>query len=62
MVTKLQLDPTGQEFIVSAISDTFSNLDTGGVASSFSTFITNTLLAAPDLLTGVIGSVCDTAL
>lgn len=47
------------EFIVSAISDFFSNLDAGGIASSFVTFITNALLAALDLLTGIIGSVCD---
>lgn len=47
------------EFIVSAIVDFFSNLDAGGIASSFVTFITSALLAALDLLTGIIGSVCD---
>lgn len=46
-------------FIVSAIVDFFSNLDAGGIASSFVTFMTNALLAALDLLAGIIGSVCD---
>ena len=47
------------EFIVSSIVDFFSNLDAGGVASSFVTFMTNALLAAVDLLVGIVGSVCD---
>lgn len=47
------------EFIVSSIVDFFSNLDAGGIASSFVTFMTNALLAAVDLLVGIIGSVCD---
>ena len=47
------------EFIVSAIVDFFSNLDAGGIASSFVTFMTNALLAAVDLLFGIVGSVCD---
>lgn len=47
------------EFIVSAIVDFFSNLDAGGIASSYVTFITNALLAALDLLSGIVGSVCD---
>ena len=47
------------EFIVSAIVDFFSNLDAGGIASSFVTFITNALLADVDLLVGIVGAVCD---
>ena len=47
------------EFIVSAIVDFFSNLDAGGIASSYVTFITNALLSALDLLSGIVGSVCD---
>lgn len=47
------------EFIVSAIVDFFSNLDAGGIASSFVTFITNALLSALDLLSGIVSSVCD---
>lgn len=47
------------EFIVSAIVDFFSNLDAGGIASSAVTFLTTALLSALDLLTGIIGSVCD---
>jgi len=46
-------------FIVNAIVDFFSNLDTGGIASSFVTFMTNALLAALDLLIGIIGTVCN---
>lgn len=47
------------EFIVSAIVDFFSNLDAGGIASSYVAFITNALLSALDLLSGIVGSVCD---
>ena len=46
-------------FIVNAIVDFFSNLDTGGITSSFVTFMTNALLAALDLLIGIIGTVCN---